>query len=421
MKFRIVLRHLFLVGLASAAPLHSAYAAHVTMSGEDLDLTTPCMGQVKITVDPSLKDGASLDSSSNTQVMMRDGKDEAESKITIATRNCAPGGKLAIRISPNTGLSIHDSHDTHFTITGSLASLDASLDSDTMDMERVQSLDLSLHGTSSVHVSYLERAAQIVSSGTSTFTADNAQLSALSAQLTNNASLMINGGSIEALTIVTADQATATIMGNATVATVTANGSGVVNIEKVTGPLVRSGSGSLRVGAPNGEILRPTAQPPAAVQVAAPPVQPPAQPPASAPTAPSPPTITAPTPTIQQQPQPRIPDPAPAPPPAPTQTPPNPPVSIPEPTLPPSTQPTAPSLSRPLPGTTMSSMLPVQSAPQNAPENTASPSPAETQSAAAPPVTSAPTSPAAPVTQSTPKSTAQPAPVQPVTPEKQGG
>jgi len=408
MKFRIVLRHLFLVGLASAAPLHSAYAAHVTMSGEDLDLTTPCMGQVKITVDPSLKDGASLDSSSNTQVMMRDGKDEAESKITIATRNCAPGGKLAIRISPNTGLSIHDSHDTHFTITGSLASLDASLDSDTMDMERVQSLDLSLHGTSSVHVSYLERAAQIVSSGTSTFTADNAQLSALSAQLTNNASLMINGGSIEALTIVTADQATATIMGNATVATVTANGSGVVNIEKVTGPLVRSGSGSLRVGAPNGEILRPTAQPPA-------------QTPAPAPTAPSPPTITAPTPTIPQQPQPSIPDPAPAPPPAPAQTPPNPPVSIPEPTLPPSTQPTAPSLSRPLPGTTMSSMLPVQSAPQNAPENTASPSPAETQSAAAPPVTSALTSPAAPVTQSTPKSTAQPAPVQPVTPEKQGG
>lgn len=252
-----------LAGTVLLAP--AAHAARMTLSGEDLDLSVPCTGQVRVVVDPNMKDGATLDSSSLAQVAMHTGKEEAQSRISLATKTCAPNGKLTISISPSTGLTIHDSHDTHFIITGKLASLDASLDSTTMDIENTQSLDLDMQGASTVHIKALERAAQIVASGTSTLTADTAQLAALSAQLTQNAGMTLSGGSIDALTLITADQASATILGHATVATVAANGTGDVNIEAVSGPMVRSGKGSVRVGAQNGVIYRPTPPPPAAV------------------------------------------------------------------------------------------------------------------------------------------------------------
>jgi len=308
---RTALRMMLLATLAGTASVHPAKAARVSMSGEDLDLAIPCTGQVRIVVDPTMKDGATLDSSSATQVTMRTGKEDADSRISIATKSCAPNGKLTISVSPYTGVSIHDSHDTSFVIKGKLASLDASLDSTSMEIENTQSLDLSMHGSSNVHIGSLERAAQIVASGTSTFTADSAQLTALSAQLTNQASFTISQGDIEALTIVTADNASATVLGNASVATVTANGTGAVNIERVSGPIVRSGNGSVRVGAQNGVVYRPTeaaptsvTQPPAAPQS---PVASPAAP-ESAPTAPAPrppaPVLTpAPQPSQQAEPQ----------------------------------------------------------------------------------------------------------------------
>ncbi|MGC5748473.1 hypothetical protein J4P41_07520 [Gluconobacter sp. NFX36] len=287
MTSRTALRMLLLATLAGTVSVPSAEAARVSMSGEDLDLAIPCTGQVRIVVDSTMKDGATLDSSSATQVTMRTGKEEADSRISIATKACAPNGKLTISVSPYTGVSIHDSHDTSFVIKGKLASLDASLDSNTMDVENTQSLDLSMHGSSNVHIGSLERAAQIVASGTSTFTADSAQLTALSAQLTNQASFTISQGDIEALTIVTADNASATVLGNASVATVTANGTGAVNIERVSGPIVRSGSGSVRVGAQNGEIYRPTETAPAPTSPAHEvPTPPPATIPEPAPTAP---------------------------------------------------------------------------------------------------------------------------------------
>ncbi|MBS1091232.1 hypothetical protein JK208_06370 [Gluconobacter sp. Dm-74] len=271
----------------------AAHAARMTLSGEDLDLSIPCTGQVRVVVDPNMKDGATLDSSSLAQVSMHTGKEEAQSRISIATKSCAPNGKLTISISPSTGLTIHDSHDTHFVIAGKLASLDASLDSATMDIENTQSLDLDMQGASSVHIHSLERAAQIVASGTSTLTADTAQLAALSVQLTQNAGMTLSGGTIDALTLITADQASATILAHATVATVAANGTGDVNIEAVTGPMVRSGKGTVRVGAENGVIYRPTPPPPAAV-----PTPPPAAPqpslPVQTPTASAATTVPAP-------------------------------------------------------------------------------------------------------------------------------
>ncbi|GBR67987.1 hypothetical protein [Gluconobacter kanchanaburiensis] len=256
----------------------AAHAARMTLSGEDLDLSIPCTGQVRVVVDPGMKDGATLDSSSLAQVSMHTGKEEAQSRISIATKSCAPNGKLTISISPSTGLTIHDSHDTHFIITGKLASLDASLNSTTMDIENTQSLDLDMQGASTVHIKSLERAAQIVASGTSTLTADTAQLAALSAQLTQNAGMTLSGGTIDALTLITADQASATILGQATVATVAANGTGDVNIESVSGPMVRSGKGTVRVGAQNGVIYRQTPPPPVAPPAAATPAPLPATP-----------------------------------------------------------------------------------------------------------------------------------------------
>ncbi|WP_068171908.1 hypothetical protein [Neokomagataea thailandica] len=280
---RPLIRTLLVTSLLASAASFPAYAAHITMSGEDLDLTVPCSGTVHIIVDPSMKDGATLDSSNATQVMLRTGKDEAESRITVSTRSCAPAGRLTISVSPITGISIHDSHDTRFTITGKLASLDASLDSNALTADNIQSLDLSMRGTSSVHIGTLDRAAQIVASGNTSFTADHANLTAFSAQLTNSATLNVAQGTIEALTLVTADNASAALASSASLATITANGTGTVDVAQVNGPVVRSGTGTVHVGdSPPSQ----TATPPAAT-----PTPTPSKPPQTAT------TITAPTPS----------------------------------------------------------------------------------------------------------------------------
>ncbi|KXV18857.1 head GIN domain-containing protein [Gluconobacter oxydans] len=394
-----------LAGVTLLAP--AAHAARLTLSGEDLDLSVPCTGQVRVVVDPAMKDGATLDSSSMAQVAMHTGKEEAQSRISIATKACAPNGKLTISISPNTGLTIHDSHDTHFVITGKLASLDASLDSTTMDIEDTQSLDLNMQGASSVHIKSLERAAQIVASGASTLTADTVQLTALSAQLTQNAAMTLSGSSIDALTLVTADQASATILGHATVATVAANGTGEVNIEAVSGPMVRSGKGTVRVGAQNGVIYRPTPPPPAPLPVPATPAPLPSTP-VQAPATGTEAATTVPAPVV----------PAPAPVPAPTAP------SVPEsPTVPqaPSVTPsakaaqpdnapvttppaaTAPATEAPAtPSTSASASTPVttpQTAAPTAPQTSpAAPAPQDSKTPAKPTVTPAPESTPAPTT-----------------------
>ncbi|MQR99793.1 head GIN domain-containing protein [Gluconobacter aidae] len=397
-----------LAGMALLTP--AAHAARMTLSGEDLDLSVPCTGQVRVVVDPAMKDGATLDSSSMTQVAMHTGKEEAQSRISIATKACAPNGKLTISISPSTGLTIHDSHDTHFIITGKLASLDASLDSTTMDIEDTQSLDLNMQGASSVHIKSLERAAQIVASGTSTLTADTAQLAALSAQLTQNATMTLSGSSIDALTLVTADQASATILGHATVATVAANGTGEVNIESVSGPMVRSGKGTVRVGAPNGVIYRPTPPPPAALPVPATPVPLPSTP-VQTPVrgvdaAPAVPTPVVPTPAPVPAPTaPSIPE-SPAVPQAPSATP-SAKVAQPD-NAPVTTSPVAnvPAAAAPATPSTFGSASTPLTAPQTSP---AAPAPQHSKTPAKPTVTPAPESTSAP-------STPTPATPTPVTP-----
>ncbi|QDH24579.1 hypothetical protein D5366_04250 [Neokomagataea tanensis] len=376
-----LLRALCAATLLTSTLALPAHAARITMSGEDLDLTVPCSGSVRIIVDPSMKDGATLDSTNATQVMLRGGKDEAESRISISTKSCAPDGHVTISVSPITGISIHDSRDTHFTISGKLASLDASLDSNTLNADNIQSLDLSMRGNSAVHIKTLDRAAQIVASGNTSFSADYANLTAFSAQLSNDATLNVAQGTIEALTLVTADNASATLASTASLATVTANGTGAVSIAHVSGPVMRSGTGNVHVGdvqpAPAVAVASTpaVAAPPNLVQQPAVPTPPaPAQPPIhSMPAIPAPPPYTAPSaPPVIAAPPPQIQLPPPAlPAPPPPQTPP---------TLP--TQQALPSVSVP-----SAPKAPINSAPP--PSNTppkeavsAPPTPPENSSAA---------------------------------------
>lgn len=239
---------LLAMGLLTGPTAQASRTGRVSMSGENLDLAIPCTGEVRIIVDPTMKDGATLDSSNTAKVTMRTGKNQAENRIAIATQACAPHGRLTISISPITGLSIHDSADTRFIITGTLASLDASLDSNRLDIANVQSLDLSLRGASSVHVGVMERAAQVSAAGSSSLTVDQADLTAFLAQLSDTATLALVSGSVEALTVVASDSASATIHGKASTATITTNGNGKVSIAQVTGPMNRSGTGSINVG-----------------------------------------------------------------------------------------------------------------------------------------------------------------------------
>nr|WP_294916664.1 hypothetical protein [uncultured Neokomagataea sp.] len=301
---RPLIRSLMVTSVLASAASFPTYAARITMSGEDLDLTVPCSGTVHIIVDPSMKDGATLDSSNTTQVTLRTGKDEAESRITVSTRSCAPAGRLTISVSPITGISIHDSRDTRFTITGKLASLDASLDSNTLTADNIQSLDLSMRGTSSVHIGTLDRAAQIVASGNTSFTADHASLTAFSAQLTNSATLNVAQGTIEALTLVTADNASAALASSASLATITANGTGTVDVAQVNGPVVRSGTGTVHVGdtPPSQTTMPQTATLPPAKPSQAPATVTPTAP---APSTPTPPTTTAAPPTVTPPAQPQ--------------------------------------------------------------------------------------------------------------------
>lgn len=316
-------------------------AEHVTMSGEDLELSTPCIGRVQVSVDPAMSDGVSFDASaaSAAHVTIRTSKDQNESKVVIASKSCAPHALLSVLVAPNIGVSIHDSHDTHFVMTGAVGSLEASLDSGILDADSVGSLDLNMRDGAQVHVRTLHRAGQVVAGGTSVMTADHADLDAFSAQLTDSSHLEIADGRIDALTLMADGAATIDIGGTANTATVTANGTGLVAIPRMNGPLTRNGTGPVRIG----PAPPPPAPPAPASAAAAPPAASPSgsaagsgiRPPSSS-------TPPAPPQTVQ------APDPAPvAPPPtsaAPVDRPPVPPVTVqqPPPVAPATLPPTAP-------------------------------------------------------------------------------
>lgn len=163
---RIALATLLVSSLAISAPLH---AAPQVVDAEDLDLSVPCLGRFEITVDPAMSDGVSIDSSptGGAHLTMRTGKTQGSSKVLISSKSCAPSAKVSILVAPTVGVLIHDSHDTHIVIHGTLASLEASLEAGQLDADTIQSLDLSLRGTEQVHIAHLNRAAQVVETGAS--------------------------------------------------------------------------------------------------------------------------------------------------------------------------------------------------------------------------------------------------------------
>ena len=249
---RIALAALLLSGIAGAgtglgtaalaAPPHAG--PQVVMDAEDLDLSVPCLGRFEIMVDPAMSDGVSIDSSPSggAHLTMRTGKTQGSSKVLITSRTCAPNARVSILVAPNVGVLIHDSHDTHIVIHGTLASLEASLEAGQLDADTVQSLDLSLRGTEQVHIANLNRAAQVVETGASGLVVDHADLDAFSAQLSETSHLTVTDGRFDVLTLMVENAASARLGGSANTATVSANGTGLVAIPTVSGALTRTGN-----------------------------------------------------------------------------------------------------------------------------------------------------------------------------------
>lgn len=227
---------------ALAAPPHAG--SQVVMDAEDLDLSVPCLGRFEIMVDPAMSDGVSIDSSPSggAHLTMRTGKTQGSSKVLITSRTCAPNARVSILVAPNVGVLIHDSHDTHIVIHGTLASLEASLEAGQLDADTVQSLDLSLRGTEQVHIANLNRAAQVVETGAAGLVVDHADLDAFSAQLSETSHLTVTDGRFDVLTLMVENAASARLGGSANTATVSANGTGLVTIPTVSGALTRTGN-----------------------------------------------------------------------------------------------------------------------------------------------------------------------------------
>lgn len=239
---RIALATLLLSGLAAVRPGHAA--PQVVVDAEDLDLSVPCLGRFEITVDPAMSDGVSIDSSATggAHLTMRTAKTQGSSKVLITSKSCAPAAKVAILVAPSVGVLIHDSHDTHFVINGTLASLEASLEAGQLDADTIQSLDLSLRGTEQVHIAHLNRAAQVVETGASGLVVDHASLDAFSAQLSETSHLTVTDGRFDVLTLMVENAASVRLGGTVNTATVSASGTGLVAIPNVSGALTRTGN-----------------------------------------------------------------------------------------------------------------------------------------------------------------------------------
>ncbi|GGC26449.1 hypothetical protein GCM10007207_09840 [Asaia siamensis] len=388
---RIALTALLLSGLAMTTPLHAA--PQVVMDAEDLDLSVPCLGRFEITVDPAMSDGVSIDSSTTggAHLTMRTGKTQGSSKVLITSKSCAPTAKVSILVAPSVGVLIHDSHDTHFVINGTLASLEASLEAGQLDADTIQSLDLSLRGTEQVHIAHLNRAAQVVETGASGLVVDHAELDAFSAQLSETSHLTVTDGRVDVLTLMVENGASARLGGTLNTATVSANGTGLVAIPTVSGALTRTGN--VQVGpVAAAAVTQPSA--PIAAQPAPPVPAAPAAPVITPPVAPVAPTVSGVgVPASQTQP--------PSPPVAPTK-----PVS---PSAPPASTPSSAvsgSANLPLPPATPASPRPVNGATVSAPAT------------ASPPTQPVP-QPATPTTPTPGASTAQPGQNSPAVPDEQ--
>lgn len=229
-----------LVGCLSTFAGGSANA-HTPFPADDVDLSAPCT-QVHINVDPSLKGSITLEDESGLTPTVQTTRDGTEHHLHIFLKDCPKGGKLALRLSSDTSLTLHDSPQAHIVITGTLTTLEGNLEDTFLQVDRAESLDLSLSGQSQANIHQLDRAAQINLTNNAHLNVELALLSALSAQLSDTSQLSITQGQIDSLTLTGSNQSAAAIIAQINNATITTNDDAAITLDKVTGTLQDAGT-----------------------------------------------------------------------------------------------------------------------------------------------------------------------------------
>lgn len=241
----LFLRHTLCLGAVLGSTLMAgnslAAESHAVLHADELDLSVPC-AQVHIKVDPSLKDSMALEETSGLTPVIQTTRDGTESHLRLSLHDCPKGGRLTMRLSSDTALTLHDSPQAHITISGTLTTLESNLDDASLQVDRVESLDMSISGTTQAHIHQLDRAAQINATGGARLDVDTALLSALSAQLSDNSQLSIMQGQIDSLTLSGSHQAEASIMATINNASITTNDAASVTLNKVTGSVQDGGT-----------------------------------------------------------------------------------------------------------------------------------------------------------------------------------
>ncbi|MCX5619044.1 hypothetical protein [Bombella pollinis] len=243
-----------------AASSFATEATHTVLRADELDLSVPC-AQVHIKVDPALKNSMVLETASGLSPAIQTVKDGTESHLHIALKACQKGGVMALRLSGDTALTLHDSPQAHITISGTLTTLESNLDDASLDVDHVESLDLSISGTTQAHIFQLARAAQINATGAARLDVDNALLSALSAQLSDNSQLSIAQGQIDNVTLTGSQQAEASIMATVNNANIITNDAAHVTLNKVTGTVQDGGTKHISHTTPAEPATQPSPKP----------------------------------------------------------------------------------------------------------------------------------------------------------------
>lgn len=229
---------------------HAASASHYTLlNADDLDLSAPC-AQVHLKVDPSLKTGLALEESTAKATAIHTTRDGAEQSVHVALPSCKRHFPLFFRLAPGTTLTLHDSPLANITILGTLSTLESSLTDATVHIDHVQSLDLSIRGTSSVYIHQLDRAAEILTAEQAHLSVDQAFLSALSAQMSGSSQLSIATGQIDTLSLIMTEHSNASVMAQLGTANTSTQDDASLTLGHVTNALNQSGNGHVQQIAP---------------------------------------------------------------------------------------------------------------------------------------------------------------------------
>jgi len=240
---RVILAGILLCGVAHGS-------AATVVPGQSVALDAPCIGKVHVAVDPGLSSGASYDLTGAEAVVKQGGEE-----TTVSVAACAPAAEMTVRLAKGTGLSIVRDTSTAYDATGDLPVLSATMAGGSFEIGTGHVMHLSLSGDARVHADTVDGVMEISAGGASVVRIDHAKLSAFSGQFIDRSQMMLMDGTADALNLVAAGQAMVTFDGTASVATVKAHGGSVVNVRAVTGPLVRSGDGSVRVSSYGGMLM----------------------------------------------------------------------------------------------------------------------------------------------------------------------